>query len=84
MFSWCMIKNKACLVCFHGVNIKGCLVCFFSLYLHLFIVIAHSFCIGDLFIDCINNLHMYRTLYQAGMFKTALKKGFMLHARSRE
>ena len=35
-------------------------------------VIAHSFCIVDLFIKCINNLHMYRTLYQAGMYQAGM------------
>ena len=44
----------------------------------LFTVIAHSFCIVKLLIYCINNLHMYRTLCQAGMFKTALKKKRLL------
>ena len=37
-----------------------------------------------LLIYCINNLHMYRTLYQAGMFKTALKKWLLPRARARE
>ena len=54
--------------------LSGTLFTVFSLYLHLFTVIAHSFCIGELFIDCINNLHMYRTLFQAGMFKTVCVK----------
>ena len=48
---------------------------FFSLDLHLFrpTVIAHSFCIVELLIytNLINNLHMYGTLYQAGMYNTA-------------
>lgn len=48
----------------------------------LFTVIAHSFCIVELFIYCINNLHMYRTLYQARMYKIALKKA-LFHARRR-
>ena len=29
-------------------------------------------------------VHMYRTLYQAGMYKSALKKGLLLRARMRE
>ena len=37
-----------------------------------------------LLIYCINNLHMCRTLYQAGMFKTALKKCVLPRASTRE
>ena len=50
----------------------------------MYLVIAHSFCIVKLLIYCINNLHMYRTLYQAGMFKTAFKKKVCFAARQRE
>ena len=32
----------------------------------IILVIAHSFCVVELLIY---NLHMYRTLYQAGMYK---------------
>ena len=41
----------------------------------LFSVIAHYFCIVESFICCIKNL-IYRTLYQAGMYETALKRRF--------
>ena len=52
-------------------------LCLHLVTLHtLFTVIAHYFCIVELFIYCINNLHMYMTLYQAGMYQTALKKRF--------
>ena len=52
-------------------------LCLHLVTLHtLFTVIAHYFCIVELFIYCINNLHMYMTLYQAGMYQTALKKCF--------
>ena len=44
--------------------------------------IKMPFCIVELFIDCIYNLHMYRTLYQAGMHKTAFKC-FLPHVRAR-
>ena len=47
---------------------------FVSSSVTLFTVIADYFCIVALFIYCINNLHMYRTLYQVGMYKTALAR----------